>query len=288
MIKSEKDGNKKGKIMKIKGKVAIITGAGTGIGRAIAVEFAKNGISVVCCGRRIEKLDETVSIIKENGGRALAVKADITKLEEVKNLVSETLKTFGSIDILFNNAGSFQTIGGLWEIDPEQWWKDVEVNLKGLMLCCWAVLPHMMKKNSGIIINMNGGGATFPLPGGSAYGCSKAAVMRFTETLAKELERAGSSIIVFGIGPGLVKTEMTEFQVLSEQGRKWIPSTKECFEKGQVNPPELCARTAIELIKIACPEINGRNFGAGQNIQELQKQLSKIKENDLYVMRFKK
>ncbi|HOL22577.1 MAG TPA: SDR family oxidoreductase [bacterium] len=274
--------------MKIKGKVAIITGAGTGIGRAIAVEFAKNGISVVCCGRRIEKLDETVSIIKENGGRALAVKADITKLEEVKNLVSETLKTFGSIDILFNNAGSFQTIGGLWEIDPEQWWKDVEVNLKGLMLCCWAVLPHMMKKNSGIIINMNGGGATFPLPGGSAYGCSKAAVMRFTETLAKELERAGSSIIVFGIGPGLVKTEMTEFQVLSEQGRKWIPSTKECFEKGQVNPPELCARTAIELIKIACPEINGRNFGAGQNIQELQKQLSKIKENDLYVMRFKK
>ncbi|MCM8761737.1 MAG: SDR family oxidoreductase [Candidatus Omnitrophica bacterium] len=274
--------------MDINGKVAIITGSGTGIGRAIAIEFAKNGASVVCCGRRLEKIQETVSIIKNLGGIAIAVKTDITKLEEVKNLGSETLKTFGSIDILFNNAGSFQTIGGLWEIEPEKWWKDVEVNLKGLMLCCWAVLPHMMKKNSGIIINMNGGGATFPLPGGSAYGCSKAAVMRLTETLAKELEMVGSGVIVFGIGPGLVRTEMTEFQVISEQGRKWIPSTKECFEKGKVNPPELCAKTAIELIKISCPEINGRNFGAGENIQELKRNLLKIKEDDLLVMRFKK
>ncbi|MCM8820498.1 MAG: SDR family NAD(P)-dependent oxidoreductase, partial [Candidatus Omnitrophica bacterium] len=115
--------------MDINGKVAIITGSGTGIGRAIAIEFAKNGVSVVCCGRRLEKIQETVSIIKDFGGRAIAVKTDITKLEEVKNLVSETLKTFGSIDILFNNAGSFQTIGGLWEIDPEEWWKDVEINL---------------------------------------------------------------------------------------------------------------------------------------------------------------
>ncbi|MCM8830164.1 MAG: SDR family oxidoreductase [Candidatus Omnitrophica bacterium] len=274
--------------MDIDGKVAIITGSGTGIGRAIAIEFAKNGASVVCCGRRLEKIQETVSIIKNFGGRAIAVKTDITKLEEVKNLVYETLKTFGSIDILFNNAGSFQTIGGLWEIDPEEWWKDVEINLKGLMFCCWAVLPYMMEKNSGIIINMNGGGATFPLPGGSAYGCSKAAVMRLTETLAKELEKVGSNVIVFGIGPGLVKTEMTELQVISEKGRKWIPSTKECFEKGQVNSLELCAKTAMELIKISCPEINGRNFAAGQDINELQKQLLKIKEDDLLVMRFKK
>jgi len=273
--------------MEIEGKTAIITGAGTGIGRATAIEFAKNGAYVVCCGRRMEKLQETVSIIKATGGRAIAVRTDITKLEDVKNLVSEALKTSGSIDILFNNAGSFQAIGGLWEVAPEMWWHDVEVNLKGLMLCCWTVLPHMMKKNSGIIINMNGGGATYPLPGGSAYGCSKAAVMRLTETLAKELEKVGSNVIVFGIGPGLVKTEMTEFQVISEQGRKWIPSTQECFEKGKVNPPELCAKTAIELIKIASPELNGRNFGAGQDIQEIQKQLSKIKEEDLYVMRFK-
>lgn len=274
--------------MEIKGKVAIITGAGTGIGRAIAIEFAKSGISVVCCGRRMEKIQETASIIKENGGKAIAVKTDVTKLEDVNNLVSETIRTFGSIDILFNNAGSFQTIGGLWEVDPEKWWQDVEVNLKGVMLCCYAVLPHMMKKNSGIIINMNGGGATVPLPGGSAYGCSKAAVMRFTETLAKELERVGSGVIVFGIGPGLVRTEMTELQAISEAGQRWIPSTKESFEKGRVNPPELCAKTAIELIKIACPEINGRNFSAGQDIQELQKQLSRIKEEDLFVLRFKK
>ncbi|MBN1445895.1 MAG: SDR family oxidoreductase [Candidatus Omnitrophica bacterium] len=273
--------------MQLKNKTAIVTGSGTGIGRAIAVEFAGQQAKVVCCGRRMEKLKETVSLIEKKGGKGLAVKTDITNLGEVKNLVSQTLKTFGRIDVLFNNAGSFRTIGGLWEVDAEKWWGDVEVNLRGVMLCCHAVLPCMMKQNSGIIINMNGGGATSYLTGGSAYASSKAAVMRLTENLAKELEHEGSKVLVFGMGPGLVKTEMTEFQAESEQGRKWIPSTEECFEKGRVRQPEDCAKTTVELIRIACPELNGRNFGTGQDFSKILNRLEEIQKNDLYLMRFK-
>lgn len=273
--------------MELKNKTAIVTGSGTGIGRVIAVEFARQQANVVCCGRRMEKLKETVSAIEKEGGRGLAVKTDITNPDDVKNLVSQTLKTFGGIDLLFNNAGSFRSIGGLWEVNTEEWWGDVEVNLRGVMLCCHAVLPYMMKQNSGIIINMNGGGATAYLTGGSAYASSKAAVMRLTENLAKELEHEGSKVLVFGMGPGLVKTEMTEFQAESEQGRKWIPSTEECFEKGQVRQPEDCAKTTVELIRIACPELNGRNFGAGQDFSKIISQLAEIQKKDMYVMRFK-
>jgi len=273
--------------MELKNRTAIVTGSGTGIGRAIAVEFAREKARVVCCGRRMEKLRETVSIIEKEGGQALAVKTDITKTDEVRNLEVETIKRFGGIDVLFNNAGSFRTIGGLWEVDPEQWWGDVEVNLRGVMLCCKAVLPYMMKQDSGIIINMNGGGATSYLTGGSAYACSKAAVMRLTENLAKELEHENSKVLVFGIGPGLVRTEMTDYQVESEQGKKWIPSTAECFEKGEVKQPEDCARTTVELIRIACPELNGRNFGTGQDFSKILSRLAEIKKNDLYLMRFR-
>jgi len=267
--------------MELKDKTAIVTGSGTGIGRAIAVEFAKNNARVVCCGRRMEKIQETVDTIEKQGGRAISIKTDVTSPSDVKTLVSESIKRFGGIDVLFNNAGSFRTIGGLWEVDPEQWWEDVRVNLRGVMLCSHAVLPYMMKQNSGIIINMNGGG------GGSAYASSKAAVMRLTENLAKELEHENSKVLVFGMGPGLVRTEMTELQAETEQGRKWIPSTSECFEKGQVRNPEDCAKTTVELIKIACPELNGRNFSTGQNFSDIMKRLSEIKKNDLYVMRFR-
>ena len=273
--------------MELKNKIAIVTGSGTGIGRTIAVEFAKEKAMVVCCGRRMEKLQETISIIEKEGGKGIAVKTDVTNPAEVKNLVSKTLKEFGGIDILFNNAGSFRTIGGLWEVDPEEWWQDVTINLRGVMLCCYAVLPYMMKQNSGIIINMNGGGATSYLTGGSAYACSKAAVMRLTENLEKELQHEGSNVFVFGMGPGLVKTEMTELQAKSEQGRKWIPSTGECFEKGNVRLPEECARTTIELIRVACSELNGRNFGAGQDFSKILERLPEIQKNDLYLLRFK-
>jgi len=242
---------------------------------------------VVCCARRENKLRETVNMIDKKGGRGLAIPTDVTQPQQVENMVAETLRHFEQIDVLINNAGSFYAIGGLWEVDPEVWWQDVAVNLRGPMLCCHKVLPHMMERDQGVIINMNGGGSTKPLPGGSGYGCSKAALLRMTDGLAQELERVGSSVYVFAMGPGFVRTEMSEYQAQVPEGIRWIPSSKEGLDKGQTSPPELCAEGMVRLVRHACRELSGRVFGATTDFSEMVQLGKEIYENDLYVMRFR-
>lgn len=259
--------------MELNGRTVIVTGSGSGIGRALALAFGREGASVVCCARRPALIEETVAGIEEDGGRGLAAPTDVTKREQVAAMVERTLAAFGQIDVLFNNAGSFRAIGGLWEVDPDVWWRDVTVNLLGPMLCCHEVLPHMIARDEGIIINMNGGGATVALAGGSGYGCSKAGLMRMTDNIATELKRVGSSVLAFGMGPGLVRTDMTEYQATRPEGLKWIPGTRESFEQQRTRPPEDCAAATIELVRLACPEISGRNFGAGQDWDKVRAEI---------------
>lgn len=236
---------------------AIITGAGSGIGRALAIEFARNGAAVVCCGRRSAPLHETVAQIEGAGGRALAVPTDITQRGQVRSLVDAALGRFGAIDVLFNNAGSFQSIAGVHEVEPDLWWQDVTINLYGSLLMIREVLPHMMGRDRGIIINMNGGRPV----GGTGYACGKAGLMELTRILAEELKLAKSSVIVLGAGPGLVRTDMTELQASTESGRRWIPSTKECFEAGKLRKPEEIARTTVRMVGLAKPEWSGKSYG---------------------------
>jgi len=271
--------------MELEGRTAIVTGSGRGIGRALALEFAREGASLVCCARRGKEIEETVSIIEKEGGSGLAIPCDVTKRAQVDALVSKALDTFGKIDVLFNNAAGFRALGGVWEVDPETWWADVTTNFLGPMLFSRAVLPSMMEQNAGVIINMNGGGATVPLPGGSGYGCSKAALMRFTETLAKELEREGYDILVLAIGPGLVHTETTQLQIDDARGRKWIPSTAEIIGSGESRPPEDCAKATVRMLRAARPEMNGRIFGVNTDFDEIVRRAAEIKEKDLHVMR---
>jgi len=141
------------------------------------------------------------------------------------------------------------------------------------MLMMNAILPHMMDRDSGIIINMSGGGSTTALPGGSGYGSSKTALLRLTESTARELERVGSRVFVVNMGPGTVRTEMTQFQVDSEMGRKWIPSTAECFETNDLVEPTLCAYRSLDLIQHMRPSFNGRSFGTGMPIQDVARTL---------------
>jgi len=271
--------------MELKDRVAIITGAGSGIGRTLALEFARQGASVVCCGRRLDRLQETLALIEKERGKGLAVQTDVTDRSQVDRLVQTTLDRFGGVDVLFNNAGSFNAIGGLWEIDPEVWWNDVANNLRGSMLTSRAVLPVMMARDRGVILNMNGGGSTYPLPGGAAYGSSKAALLRFTETLALELERVGSHVLVVAMGPGFVRTEMTELQADTEAGRKWIPSSGEALAAGKSRPPEDCARSTVELLRWINPTFNGRIFGVGMNFEEVAQRLASPQTKDALLMR---
>ena len=243
--------------MELDARTVIITGAGSGIGRALALEFARNGARVVCCARRKERLDETVALIEAEGGTGLAVSADVTKREDVQRMVRASLDAYGQIDVVFNNAGSFQSIAGVFEVDPETWWTDVTVNLYGPLLVMREVLPHMIERGEGIIINMNGGRPV----GGSGYASGKAGLMELTRVTVEELKQIGSPVIVLNAGPGLVRTEMTELQANTDAGRKWIPSTATSFETGRLRTPEEIALATIKAVEIARPEHAGLRFG---------------------------
>ena len=243
--------------MQLQESTVIVTGAGSGIGRALALEFARNGAQVVCCGRRKGLLDETVGLIEKAQGVALAVPADITQRDQVKSLVDATLSRFGTVEVLFNNAGSFHSIAGVHEVDPELWWRDVTVNLYGSLLMIRKVLPHMMDANRGIIINMQGGRPV----GGSGYACGKAGLTELTRLMVEELRMADSSVMVLMAAPGLVHTEMAELQANTEAGRRWIPSTAEALEAGEARAPEEIARATIKMIELAKPQWAGKKYG---------------------------
>jgi NAD(P)-dependent dehydrogenase (short-subunit alcohol dehydrogenase family) len=271
--------------MELNGKTVIVTGAGSGIGQELALEFARAGAHVVCCGRTESSLQETFRMIEEQSGTSLVIRADISDWTQVQKMVYKTLEKFGGVDLLFNNAGSFKWVGPVWEADPKTWWNDVTINLYGSMLCCRAVLPHMLVRDAGVIINMDGGGGSNgPNPGGTGYGSSKAALLRFSESLAKELEAIGSSVLVFCMMPGFVRTNMTESLVSTPEREKWQPHVRALMGSAAELQPDACAKATMKLLRIASAELNGRIFYVDTDYGRIEKNKSKIREENLYVM----
>jgi NAD(P)-dependent dehydrogenase (short-subunit alcohol dehydrogenase family) len=271
--------------MELNGSTVIVTGAGSGIGRELSLEFARHGARVVCCGRTESKLHETVDLLKYEGGIGLAQKTDVTDWTQVREMVRQTLAVYKHIDVLFNNAGSFHCVGPVWEIDPGIWWRDVTINLYGSMLCAKAVLPHMMAQDTGVIINMDGGGGSNgPNPGGSGYGSSKAALLRFSESLARELEAVGSSVLVFSMMPGFVRTSMTEGLIAEPEKEKWQPHVRELMGSDAELSPGACTGATMSLLGIASPELNGRIFYVDFDYERIEKCKAEIERDNLYVM----
>src|SRR5579862_7954057 len=164
-------------------RTAIVTGAGRGIGRAIAERLAAEGAKVALAARSSEEIDSVAGAIRRAGGTAVAVPTDVTDRSAVEALIRTAEAELGPLDLLVNNAGSFYALGPVWEAEPEKWWTDVTINLYGVFLGCRTVLPGMISRDRGRIINLIGGGTGNPFPSGSGYGSSKAAVMRLTECL---------------------------------------------------------------------------------------------------------
>jgi NAD(P)-dependent dehydrogenase (short-subunit alcohol dehydrogenase family) len=271
--------------MELQGKTAIVTGAGGKVGRALAAEFARAGANVVCCGRRRHRLEETVHAIQEEGGRGLVAPTDVSQWSEVQGMVRAALDAFGQIDLLFNNAGSFRSVGPVWEADPQMWWADVKTNLLGSMHCCRAVLPHMIARNCGVLINMDGGGGSLgPNVGGSGYGCSKAAICRFTEGLALELEREGYGVFAFCMMPGFVVSEMTDYLVSTPERLKWQQHVPAMKGSAAEFAPQACARATMKLLQVAGSELNGRVFYVDTDFERIRKHKDRIKTEDLYVL----
>lgn len=273
--------------MDLKGKVAVVTGASAGVGRELAREFARQGARAICAARRIEKLKETVSLIEQEGGKAIYVQTDVTDREQVKHLFDETIRSFGQVDLLFNNAGRMTAIGASWEVDIDAWWQDIQVDLLGTFICCRTFLPHMIERNSGVIINMDGGGGTTgAFTGASAYGCAKVAIVRFTESLARELESIGSSVMAVCLNPGFVRSELSEKGVDTPYKAKWIPHVVDKLVNNKGVPQDQCAKTTIKLLKILSPELNGRAFKNGTDYEKVAQNLEKIKKENLLTLKY--
>ena len=273
----------------IAGGVAVVTGAGTSIGRELARAFARRGATVLCAGRRLDRLDETVALITAEGGAAESVRLDVTDPDSVRTAFDDIVARHGRLDLVFANAGSFASVAPIWEADPDLWWQDATVNLRGTMLCARYAVPHLMHAGRGVFLAMDGGGGTSgPNLGGSGYGSSKAAVVRFTEGLARELELAGSPVLAMSMNPGFVRSEMTEALVQTDTGRQWQTWVVDALETGVGSADDDCAKATLELLAIAGAELNGCAFSVETDFAAVDRDRARIARDRLHVLRLTK
>ena len=242
--------------------VALVTGGGRGIGARVARELAVAGMRVAVTGRTREQVE---AVAAEVGGIALV--GDVSRREDVERWVSEV----GEVDLLVANAGTAMWEKRAWDQDPDDWWQVFEVNVLGVYLCCRAVIPGMIERGRGRIV-ITGSGASY-LPGttNSAYAASKAAVGRFGEILAKQLEPHG--IAVFTISPGLVKTDMT---ARFGDDMPWTP-------------PELAPRLVRVLASGRADKLAGRYIHAEHDVvEDLIRRADQILDDDLNAIRLQR
>ena len=192
--------------MKLDGQVAVITGSGRGIGRAIALAYARKGAKLALAARNESELKRRSAQFRKLGTEVIAVRTDVTSQKDTEQLADRVVERFGRIDVLVNNAGNSGPIGPLQGNDIADWVNTINVNLTGTFLVCRAIIPVMLAQSGGKIINLSGAGATNAWSNMSAYCSSKAAVVRLTEMLAQELD--GKGIMVNALGPGSVHTSM--------------------------------------------------------------------------------
>lgn len=265
------------------GQVAVVTGGGHGIGRAISLALAGAGAHLVVVGRQVAYLEETVALIVASGVAASLYVADVTQPEAVDEMVAQLAAAHGHIDLLVNNAGRYKTVGPVWEAEPADWWQEVTVNLFGTFNCCRAFLKHMVARGAGKVINLSGGGSLGPIPYSTAYVTAKAAIVRFTETVQQEV--AAHGVNVYAIIPGFVKSEMTERLAESAEGRRWAPWIGERLARGEHYDPALAGRLCVFLASAAGDELGGRFLLAFEDYLTVAERAGEVIAADLYTLR---
>ena len=259
--------------MQLKGKTAIVTGASRGIGLGIAIAFAREGANVVVNGRTLEEAQQGAKTIEADGYKAMAFQADVTKLAEIDAMVEATVKEYGRLDILVNNAGIEAHPALLKDISEEQWDRVLNVNLKGVFLCCKAAIPQMMKQNKGRIININSlAGRRMTFFGSADYTASKHGGIGLTQHLAWEL--ADSQITVNAICPGATLTPLAEHQSTPEYremvAKRLIPLGRWCTPQDIASAAVYFASDVADMVTGQIIDVDGGVMtGYGEDMRPL-------------------
>lgn len=270
------------------GQVAVVTGAGRGIGKAIALAFAKRGAALALIARTDAELKETAREIAQAGGRAMAFVADITDTATILNTMARIGESLGPIDILVNDAGMLQPIGPFWENDLGTWLRGIDVNIGGMAICTHAVMAGMVARKRGRIINVaSGAGLGMGLDYMSSYVTGKTAMLRFTECIASEAKEHG--VFAFTLSPGPVRTAMGEYALNSPEAKKWLPWYGKFYEPGGQNyPPEAAAELAVKLASGAADALTGRYFSVAYNLDGMIGEAESIHQDEMYLLRLRK
>jgi len=270
---------------KLEGGVAVVTGAGRGLGRAFSIGLAAAGMRVAAVARSADQIGETVQRIEEAGGTAVALCADVTDPSAVRRMAEQARERLGPIDLLINNAGSGGPFCPTWEANPGDWWRCFETNMRGPFLCCREIVPGMVAAGGGRIINVASGAGTLGIPYMSAYVSSKAALIRFSETLAGELRKSGVS--VFAIQPGTVRTAMAEEVLASPEALSWLPWFKKIFDEGEDVTTVPATELVLFLASGRADELSGRFFAVPENPATVVERVDEVKREDLYLLRMR-
>jgi len=235
------------------GKVAFVTGAGSGIGRATALAFGRQGASVVVADRSEESNQETARMIEELGAPLLAVKCDVTRAEDVKAALDKAVEAFGRLDFAFNNAGSEQAITATADLTEDEWDRIVNINLRGVFLCMKYEIPLMLQHGGGAIVNTSSGAGVKGFKGQAAYAAAKHGVIGLTKSAA--LDYASQNIRINAVCPGIIETSMMQrFTGGTSEGRERVIAQEPV---GRMGKPEEIGAAVVWLCSDAAAFVVG-------------------------------
>ena len=272
----------------VAGSVAVVTGGGRGLGRVLAAALAESGAAVGLVARSADQLAESVRLIEAAGGVAVATTADLADPDAAEAAMKRLRDELGPVDLLVNNAGVTGPIGPAWEVSEQEWWRAVEVNLRALTVCSRLVLPDMVARGRGRIVNVTSRAGVYRWPLLSAYSVSKAAVVKYTENLAQETKRHG--IGVFSVHPGILPIGFGEQAVEAiAQGEgppggivDWFRGE---FEAGRAAEPHQAAELVVRIAAGDADQLSGCHLTVHDDLDAILANLDDVRADDRYLLR---